>query len=268
MQRREVTICVFMLVFGSILSVSPFRAFNGTTANRGLFITNLRIFIAAAFGFGLVNSVDDQEDITRLRTDPKEWERSAVWQKLWGSATMAASQKLQWKSPEYVDDIAIQSIMRVIRKLPLYPDIHKFHELRAFTARIAKDLSISHLRKLLGPEQGGGKFDVFDDEKHDREEEPFLADKYLFKERTYLILKMLNKLMPLNRKLLNDFFLHGMKQKEIADKYDMPIGTVGVYIQRALKEARGCLEYDKMLLDDIRSTLHMVILVLIFLSIR
>lgn len=209
--------------------------------------------------------MDDQEDITRLRTDPKEWERTDVWQKLWGSATMAASRKLQWKSPDYVDDIAIQSITRVIEKLPVNPDIHKFGELRAFTASIAYHLSISHLRKVLGPEQGGGKFDPLDatDEKEDKNQ--ISPTQYLqIQERRQLVTRTLTKLKPLNRNLLYDRYLDGMKIKDVASKYKMPIGTVGVYIQRALQEVRDYMDDDPVLLEGVRPPL---VLILIFLII-
>ena len=209
--------------------------------------------------------MDDQEDITRLRNDPKEWERTDVWQKLWGSATMAASRKLQWKSPEYVDDIAIQSITRVIEKLPASPNIHKFGELRAFTASIAYHLSISHLRKALGPEQGGGKVDPLEAAGRQTDENQISPTEYLqIEERAQLVTRTLTKLKPLNRKLLYDRYLDGMKLRDVASKYNMPIGTVGVYIQRALQEVRGYMEDDPVLLEGVRPP---IVLILIFLII-
>lgn len=212
--------------------------------------------------------MQDHEDIANLRTDPKEWDRGDVWQKLWYSATMAASRKLQKVSPAHVDDIAIQSIRRVIARLPNMPNIQKFGELRAFTTSVAYHLAISHLRQILGPERGGGKIGALngneDQLPDDKQISP--ADYLQIEERTRLVKRTLEELKPLNRKILCDFFLEGLKQKEIAAKHDMPIGTVGVYIQRALKEARGLLENDAKLLEDIRSTISLSVLVLIFLA--
>ncbi len=213
--------------------------------------------------------MEDHEDIDRLRTDPKEWERTDVWQKLWGSAKMAANRKLHSASPAHVEDIAIQSINRVMERLPHSPNIRKFGELRAFTTSVAYHLAITHLRQILGPERGGGRVGAFDgNEDQQPDDKQISAAEYLqIEERAWLVNRTLDKLKSLNRNLLYDFFLDGMKQKEIAAKYDMPIGTVGVYIQRALKEARGCLENDANLLEDARSTIGLSILVLIFLTI-
>lgn len=212
--------------------------------------------------------MQDHEDIAKLRTNPKEWEREDVWQKLWGSATMAAKRKLQNVSPANVDDIAIQSIRRVIARLPNIPNIRKFGELRAFTTSVAYQLAITHLRQILGPERGGGRIGPFDGNGDDLPDDKQLspADYLVIEERARLVKRTLKELKPLNRSILCDFFLEGMKQKEIAAKYDMPIGSVGVYIQRGLKEARGLLENDAKLLEDLRSTISLRLLVLIFLA--
>lgn len=203
-----------------------------------------------------------------MRTDPKEWERTDVWQKLWGSATMAANRKLYSVSPAHVDDIAIQSINRVIERLPNIPNIRKFGELRAFTTSVAYHLAITHLRQILGPDRGGGRVGPLDGNEDQQLDEKQIspADYLQIEERAWLVNRTLGKLKSLNRNLLYDFFLDGMKQKELATKYDMPIGTVGVYIQRALKEAKGCLENEN-LLEEARSTIGLSVLVLIFLAI-
>lgn len=213
--------------------------------------------------------MEDYEDMERLRTDPKEWERVDVWQKLWGSATMAARRKLAIANSGDVEDIAIQSIKTVMEELSNRPEIRKFGELRAFTTSVAYHLAISHLRQVLSSKHGGGKVgrleENVDQLLDDRQISP--ADHLQIKERTLLVIRVLDKLKSQNRILLYDFFLNGMKQKEIAAKYDMPIGTVGVYIQRALKEVKTCLNNDAHLLEDIRSTVGLTVLMLILLAI-
>lgn len=212
--------------------------------------------------------MEDDEDITPLRTNPKAWERTDVWPKLWGSATMAASRKLHHRSPAHVEDIAIQSITKVIERLPDCPNIKKFGELRAFTTSIAYHLAISHLRQIFGPERGGGKIEPLDEAAEQRADEKQISpDEYLqIEERAWLVTRTLQKLKPQNRNLLYDFFLNGLKQKEIANKYDMPIGTVGVYIQRALKETRIFIENDLRLLEDVRSAIGLLSLLTTLLS--
>lgn len=182
---------------------------------------------------------------------------------------MAAHRKLHSVSPSHVDDIAIQSISRVMKRLPDYPNIRKFGELRAFTASVSYHLAISHLRQVLGPDQGGGKLGSLNGEEDllSDENQISAADYLQIEERAQLINRTLDSLKPLNRNLLYDFFIEGMKQKEIAAKYEKPIGTVGVYIQRALKEARDVLKNDEKFLEEVRSTFGLSVLTLIFLAI-
>ena len=163
--------------------------------------------------------MENHEDIASLRTDPKEWERADVWQKLWGSATMAANRKLYSVSPAHVDDIAIQSINRVIERLPNSPNIRKFGELRAFTTSVAYHLAITHLRQILGPEHGGGRVVPLEgnEAQHPDEKQISPAEYLQIEERALLVNRTLDKLKTVNRNLLYDFFLDGMKQKEIGN---------------------------------------------------
>lgn len=194
--------------------------------------------------------MEDDKDISDLRIKPKAWEQTGVWNKLWGSAKAAADRRLAVVAPWHAEDIAIQCITNVIKQLPNRPDILTFAHLRRFTTMVANRLAISYWKKVMGPEGCGGK-DVPLDEIEEKEL-LFSADYLQLKEQQILINAILNKLKPSSRQLLYDFHLNGMKHKEIAAKYNMPIHNIGTYIQRALKEIRECLQDDTKLLAEMR----------------
>lgn len=176
--------------------------------------------------------MEDHEDISCLRIDPKAWDRQDVWQKLWGSAVMKASRRLNRVSPGQVEDIAIESITKMIEELPHYPKIRTFGELRAFTTVVADRLALSHLRSLRTDEV------AFTEEVEDVMTP---AARLQIKNFIQVVISFLAKLKPEKRNLLYDFHLHGLRHKEIAAKYHKPIGNVGSDIKRALEEARECL---------------------------
>jgi RNA polymerase sigma factor (sigma-70 family) len=203
--------------------------------------------------------MEDHEDISQLRTDPKAWDRKDVWEKLWGSAVMKASQRLKCVSPGYVEDIAIESITKVIEELPRYQEIRTFGELRAFTTVAADRRALSHLRKIrLGDGDASPEppIDVMTPEV-----------RLQIKDCMRAIASIFEKLKPEKRNLLYDRHLHGLSYQEIADNHNMPVGNVGNNIKRALEEVTKWLQDNPKLCGDIRLSLGFHIwLLLLFLS--
>jgi RNA polymerase sigma factor (sigma-70 family) len=222
--------------------------------------------------------MEDHEDISQLRIDPKAWDRQDVWQKLWGTAVMKASERLNRVSPNQAEDIAIESITTVIEELPRYPEIRTLGGLRAFTATVASRLAASHLRRLWASKRRWrDENDIDDSDESPRapvtpeserkrwkkctaqsgenaqadKAQSSPADDLQIKDSTRVITSILEKLKPEKRALLYDFYLHGLKHKEIAAKHNMPVGNVGNYIQRALKEVNECLQDYPKLRDEI-----------------
>ena len=205
--------------------------------------------------------MEERDDIHFLRTDPKRWE-GEVWDKLWATATSVARHKLLRVSPSDVDDIAIMAIKKVMDRLELYPTIRTFGQLRAFTASVAYHLSNSQLRKVLGGKRNSGVTEPLDS-SHERISDDSISpqDYAHINERAEVVSRAFEKVKKYQRELLHDFYLHGLKHKEIAEKYKIPVGTVGVYLQRALRDIKLILKSDPVLLEHSHLTAAAVALI-------
>lgn len=71
---------------------------------------------------------------------------------------------------------------------------------------------------------------------------PFQMDHILEKQLQQVLVEELNGLRPRDREILALRFFAGLQIKEIAETLSLPMGSVGVYLKRALERLRRRLE--------------------------
>jgi RNA polymerase sigma-70 factor (ECF subfamily) len=163
--------------------------------------------------------------------DAKAWDEAFAW--LWPTVFAEAKQKLQYL-PNEIEDVAIESLEHLVKKVP---EVKSVDELKPLAAVIARRQAVSLIRERSAKKRGEGKTDSLDEEN-----EPTSGDSPLEhleqKELAERLGKSLAELKPPMGEILSDFFLHGLRYEEIVKKRGIPIGTVGVNLKRGLELLR------------------------------
>ena len=228
----------------SCLSISELP-FAHHIANRRFFLTSFRTkrfrheglpcrrFLAHAFHVSL-------PDLDALRTgDASAWDEAFAW--LWPTAFTVAKLKLQPYLPNEVEDVAIESIEQLVEKVP---GVKSVEDLKPLAASIAHHRAVSLLRERFAKKRGEGKTDSLDAPPDGgvSQNEPTTSDSPLEDLEQVELAQQLSKSLAELKKpmgeILSDFFLHGLRYEEIANKRGVAVGSVGVYLKRGLEAMR------------------------------
>jgi len=179
-------------------------------------------------------------DLDALRTgDASAWDEAFAW--LWPTAFTVAKLKLQPYLPNEVEDVAIESIEQLVEKVP---GVKSVEDLKPLAASIAHHRAVSLLRERFAKKRGEGKTDSLDAPPDGgvSQNEPTTSDSPLEDLEQVELAQQLSKSLAELKKpmgeILSDFFLHGLRYEEIADKRGVAVGSVGVYLKRGLEAMR------------------------------
>ena len=179
-------------------------------------------------------------DLGALKTgDTKAWDEVFNW--LWPTVFAVAKLKLQPYLPNEIEDVAIESIEQLVEKVP---EVKSAEELKPLAASIAHHRAVSLLRERFAKKRGEGKTSSLDAQTDGgvSPNEPTSSDSPLENleqvELAERLCKSLAELKPPMREILSDFFLHGLRYEEIANKRGVAVGSVGVYLKRGLEAMR------------------------------
>jgi RNA polymerase sigma factor (sigma-70 family) len=170
--------------------------------------------------------------------DATAWDEAFGW--LWPTVFAVAKLKLQPYLPNEVEDVAIESIEQLVEKVP---GIRSVEELKPLAASIAHNRAVSKLRERFATKRGEGKTESLDAQPaeeanpHEPLSDSPLADLEQ-NELAQRLSKSLAELKPPMGEILSDFFLHGLRYEEIANKRGVAVGSVGVYLKRGLEAMR------------------------------
>ena len=171
--------------------------------------------------------------------DSASWDEAFRW--LWPTVFAVARLKLQLYFPNEVEDVAIEALEELVEKVRV---IKAAEELKPLAASIAHHRAVSLLRERFAKKRGEGKTESLDAPTDDGETKPEpasgnspLADLEQ-RELAERIGKSLAELKPPLGEILLDFFLHGLRYEEIANKRGVAVGSVGVYLKRGLEAMR------------------------------
>jgi RNA polymerase sigma factor (sigma-70 family) len=187
----------------------------------------------------------DRDLLTALqRGDQDAWDEA--FRRLYPAAFAAARHPLASLTPTEAEDIAIEALTLL---LPKIMQVAAFDELRLLVTTIASRKAISEKRRQLADKRGGGDVTSLDALQDDEAIHFEPAERLLYhlnsidlRELSQLLDTALSGLKPRQADLVRDFLIHHVPYKELAEKYRMPIGSVGVSLARSLDKIRGQLQ--------------------------
>ena len=192
------------------------------------------------------------------RGDEAAWDEA--FQRLYPSAFAAARHPLASLTPAEAEDVAIEALTLL---LPKVKQVAAFDELRLLVITIASRKAISEKRRQLADKRGGGdltSLDAMQDDETLHFEPAEQITTHLkstdLRELTGLLETALASLEPQQADLLRDFLIYHLPYKEIARKYKMPIGSVGVSLARSLDKIRGFLRTTPKLWKELHAYLR------------
>ncbi len=179
-------------------------------------------------------------DLRALQSgDADAWNAAFDW--LWPTAFAVAQLKLQPFLPDEIEDVAIESLEELVEKVRTVKSVE---ELRPLAASIAHNRAVSLLRERFAKKRGEGKTESLDAPADDggSPHDPPSNDSPLAdleqKELAQRLGQSIAELKPPLGEILSDFFLHGLRYEEIAEKRGVAVGSVGVYLKRGLEALR------------------------------
>jgi len=187
----------------------------------------------------------DLELLTALqRGEQDAWDEA--FRRLYPAAFAAARHPLASLTPTEAEDIAIEALTLL---LPKVKQVAAFDELRLLVITIASRKAISEKRRQLADKRGGGDITSLDAMQDDETIRFEPAEQLLYhlsgidlRELGKLLDAALSALEPRQADLVRDFLVHHLPYKELAQKYRMPIGSVGVGLARSLDKIRAHLQ--------------------------
>jgi RNA polymerase sigma factor (sigma-70 family) len=187
----------------------------------------------------------DRELLAALKGgDEQAWDEA--FRRLYPVAFAAARHPLASLTPSEAEDAAIEALTLL---LPKVKHVTEFDELRLLVITIASRRAISEKRRQLAGKRGGGDLTSLDAMQDDETIRFEPAEQLLthlngadLRELSRLLDAALSGLGSRQAGLLRDFLVHHLPYKELAEKYRMPIGSVGVSLARSLGKIRAHLQ--------------------------
>lgn len=138
------------------------------------------------------------------------------------------------------EDVAIETLTAIVDHVG---KLSTEDELKGLAAAIAHNLAVDHIRKRYSAKRGGHSLESLDSRQafSDEPGERDFLDQLAVKELTALLTELSGTLKKEYRLVLHDHFFEKLTHAQIAEKRNIPMGTVGVYIQRGLAGLRGAL---------------------------
>ena len=134
--------------------------------------------------------------------------------------------------------------MKTLSEISTKPELldkkgKSFDDLKKLTVAIARRRAIDEVRKGMAEKRGEGKVDSLDEEKDDLAGALDLRKDVELAELVGLVIQVAeDDLSEKERNLLFDRFTLGLTLREIAEKRDLPEGSVGVTLGRIIDKIK------------------------------
>ncbi len=192
------------------------------------------------------------------RGEDAAWDEA--FRRLYPPAFAAARHPLAALTPAEAEDVAVEALTLL---LPKVKEVAMFDELRLLVITIASRKAISEKRRQLADKRGGGDLTSLealqDDEAVRFEPAEQLVSNLTgtdLRELGDLLQRALAGLEPRHADLVRDFLVHHLPYKDLAHKYQMPIGSVGVSLARSLEKIRVQLRSKPRLWKELAAYLR------------
>lgn len=186
-------------------------------------------------------------DIEQLKAgDRIAWSRA--WEILYAISLSVCYTTASTLNHQDHEDVAVEAISEIVGYIE---KVGSFEECKKLVVTISKNRLLDLLRRRATVKDGGGKVESLEakegfDAVDPSQEHPDVAA--MKGERALMLAEGLRQIPEQYRKVVEDFYLKGLKQQEIADKHGLKIGTIGVYLQRGLEALHEILKKDELLL--------------------
>lgn len=142
------------------------------------------------------------------------------------------------------EDVAAESITEVVEYIE---KVGSFDECKKLVVTISKNRLLDRFRSIATIKHGAGKVESLEqkegfDAVDPSQERPDVAA--IKGERALMLQEGLRQIPEQYRKVVEDFYLKGLTQQEIADRHVLKIGSIGVYLQRGLEALHEILPKD------------------------
>jgi RNA polymerase sigma-70 factor (ECF subfamily) len=193
--------------------------------------------------------LQDEFFLAKLKTrDPYAWRK--LLNQFYPLAISIATSLLH--SHADAEDITQQALIAIAEPETLEKaNIQNSAQLRNFLTAIVRNKSKDHLRKKTAQRRGQGNvwnFSEMETDDDTRSNQPYdkATDDNLIadiedNESLDMIKDTLKSLPEKQQKIIEGFYLRGLTYGEISEMYDIPTGSIGVYLTRAVTKIRSLL---------------------------
>ena len=188
--------------------------------------------------------MDDRRLLALLRKGDQATWRS-TFDALYSIALSGANHYKHILSSGEIEEVASEAVIAAIRHVK---KAQTFDEVKILTFRIAKNQAISAVRKHLAQKRNSGNTESIESLINCDFLEQSPKELWELKE---LVGAFLDDLDDKFRNLIEDFALNGLSYKELSQKYNLPMGTVGVQISRTIGKLRKTIEKNPRVAREI-----------------
>ncbi len=180
--------------------------------------------------------------------DPQAWELAC--ESLWPVAWTAAARRLPSFHRDQAEDIAVTAINKTAL-LVMDGKVKDSDHLRRLTSQIADKLAVDHIRWMTAQQRDISATEPLEGKEHLPAQGPGPFENVDAGDLALFLVEVAENLPEQQRLLLKGFYLDGLTQAELAEKYGVPIGTVGVTLRRALETFRKELRKHPKLMQEL-----------------
>lgn len=204
--------------------------------------------------------VAQETELLKQLQQGKESAWEEAFQRLYPCVFHAARSPLAGLTPAEAEDIAIETLTSLVSKVQT---ARTWENLCGLAVTMAARRAISERRKSSARKRGSGHVQSLDF-LQEESEGAFEAPEQLLHsisvleltELSALLKQGLTSLEPVQAQLIQDFVVEGLSYRELSEKYNIPMGTIGVQLSRGLKKIRLTLEQKPSLLKEILNYLR------------
>lgn len=190
------------------------------------------------------------------KADRYSWECAYYW--LGSQAFSAVKRRLDTLFPADVPDIVVIAIKQAADEVTTGRiKLRSFDELIVFTSVIADRRAKDHIRRMQAERRATSATETIEGRTDLVSATPSPLELADAQDVARLLMELAAAhLRETPLKLLKDHYLDGLTQEELAKRHDIPLGTVGVTLSRALKALRKEIEKHPGLMKELKEALR------------
>ena len=193
-------------------------------------------------------------DIRSLEAnDSRMWEMAFHW--IWPVAWSAAHRRLANFAPSEIEDVAIDAVGDAAVEVHA-GKVGSFDELVALAGVIARRRALDCVRRMQAERRAAGVTETIEGHEELVSDGRDPLEQVNAHDLSKLLTDLAKNLPTQHEELLRAYYLRGLKQSEVAAKFNMPINTVGVTLSRALESLRKELQKYPQMMQELRGALR------------